>query len=72
MNEDKQVDDEFTNFCSVINDKEKLNELANNLCEMNEDDFWVYIEHLNQGKIKYIKNKTIDERLKNMEKDFDS
>ena len=72
MNEDNPVEDMFVDFCSSRSSKDKLKELADNLCEMSEEDFWDYFVKINAGRTKYIKNKTIDERLKKMQADFDS
>jgi hypothetical protein len=70
MNEDPtECEKKFYEWCEQRG--KKIEENADKLCDMSEEEFWKYIDEINRGKIATIKRVQIEEKLKRMKEDFE-
>lgn len=71
MSEPTQDEKTFYEWCEYRDSKEKLEENADKLCDMNEEEFWKYIESVQRGRLATYKKVLVQEKLKEIEQDFE-
>ena len=72
MSEEQELSEVFTDFCTKIQNREGQEKLADEMCDMTEDDFWTYIDKVNRCRSMKYKELVIDYQIKKMQDDFDA
>lgn len=72
MSEEQELSEVFTDFCTKIHSKDMQEKLADEMCDMTEDDFWSYIDKVIRGRTIKYKELVIDDRIKKMQDDFEA
>ena len=71
MSEPTQDEKNFYDWCEQRGSSKKTEENAEKLCDMNDEDFWKYIESVQRGRIATYKKVLVQEKLKEIEQDFE-
>ena len=71
MSEPTQDEKNFYEWCEQRESRKKIEATTDKLCDMTEEEFWEYIASIQRGRVATYKKLLVQEKLKEIEKDFE-